>query len=505
METSTFPFILKVLFNYIRLLITINLIFLIWKKILNCFIIYLHIMTIRNDKDYLKTLWLEVIKTLEKRDLIDLETLQQLNNCIIANINNNVVFVNCPSYIAKVVIDEHEFSIASCFEELLNSEGKSYHIETNFVDFEAFKEKENDEIDLDFFQISLNPNFTFNTFIVGQSNNLAQVGSLACAKSPGTMYNPLFIYGNPGLGKTHLLNAIGNFIVEYNPTLKIVFFTAHTFTEAVHKCSKNQTLAKFKDLLRNIDVLLIDDIQFLTTEKEKTNEIFFDIFNELVSNNKQIVLTADRTPSELRKFDERIISRFNGGLKLNVVAPDFKTRVQILKSKLNNQATELKNSISDDAIEYIAMNFSSDVRELTGALNELLFYLIYFLGPKKRNIITVDDCVECFKGKLKSQQNEISIPMIKKCVCEYYGLTKQQINGKSRTASITTARQIAMYLSRKLLDLPFQKIGSDFGGRDHSTVMNACSKVEEKIKCNSIYSGVVNDIEMMLKPKNVEN
>lgn len=335
--------------------------------------------------------------------------------------------------------------------------------------------------------------YTFDNFVVGPSNKESHSAALACAYSPGKFYNPLFIYGNSGLGKTHLLNAVGNY-VKKTSTKKSVYYTSSSdFVSDVVQSIKNNTIEEFKNNLQSIDVLLMDDIQFLAG-KEKSHEIFFHVFNELVNNKRQIVITSDRHPTEIKGLEERLISRFSSGLSVGVDSPEFETSLAILKMKLEHHSLD-SEMIDDDVLIYLATNFSKDVRKLEGALNRLIFYSINF-GSNKH--IDFKMALGAFKTQPVSSDKEVSVNKIKRVVADYYGLTKQQLVSKSRTKNISNARHIAIYLCRKHLDLPFSKIGEEFGKRDHSTIISSCEKVDMQIKKDNFMSVAIGEIEKQL-------
>lgn len=266
------------------------------------------------------------------------------------------------------------------------------------------------------------------------------------------------------------------------------------FVSLVVNSIKEGTIDEFKQKMNQLDVLLMDDIQFIAG-KEKSHEVFFTIFNELVIHKKQIVLSSDRSPSEIKGLEERLISRFASGLSVGLDSPEFETSLAILKYRLENQSVD-PEFVSDEALAYIATNFSKDVRNLEGALNRLLFYSINF---NNGNMIDFKVALNAFKGSRESSENnEVSVTKIKRVVADYYGLTKQQLVSNSRTKNIASARHIAMYFSRKLLDLPFVKIGEEFGKRDHSTVINACERVETAIKKDNNYKLAMLEIEKLI-------
>lgn len=340
--------------------------------------------------------------------------------------------------------------------------------------------------------------YRFDNFVVGASNRECHAAALGCAYDPGNIYTPLFIYGNSGLGKTHLLNAIGNFVLNSDPHKKVYYTSGLDFVEKVVNSIQNKSIDQLKKELYDIDVLLMDDIQFLAG-KEKSHEIFFSLFNELVNNRKQIVITSDRHPTEIKGLEERLISRFSSGLSVGLDSPEFETAVAILRLKIANQVSE-DVIIDDDVISYLASNFSKDVRSLEGCIKRLLFYAIQF---SNRDHIDMALAIETFKGQVETpaEGQEVTANTIKRIVADYYGLTKQQLISKSRTSNIANARQIAMYLCRLIIDLPFVKIGEEFGKRDHSTVMSACRKVEANMKKDTFYRQAVNELEKQIRSK----
>lgn len=343
---------------------------------------------------------------------------------------------------------------------------------------------------------NLLPDFSFENFIEGPSNKEAKMAALGCAMKPGEkFFNPLVIYGDSGLGKTHLLHAIGNYIKQKDFDKKILYITSLDFVKEVGKSLRDNTIEEYKSQLNSVDILLVDDIQFLSG-KQKSNEIFFTIYNELFNNRKQVVLTSDRPPVQIKDIEDRLKTRFSQGLSVTISSLEFETAVKILELKLKNHHLD-KSSIDSDVISFIAKNFSTDVRNLEGALNRLLFYSINFSKGQKIDLPLV---LEAFKDKLEyvSYGNkELSSKLIIRAVADYYSLTEKQIVSRSRTKNITTARHIAMYLCRIHLDYSYKKIGNDFGGRDHTTVLSAFEKIQRLKKENELYRKIINDIEKM--------
>jgi chromosomal replication initiator protein len=411
------------------------------------------------------------------------------NESSLAFLNEERAVITVPSFVQKAVLSQR----IPLIKDILEGLGYLVSVEILLNDEYGTPNTESTVIHNDQVRIE----YTFDNFIVGPSNKEAHSAALACAFNPGKFYSPLFIHGNSGLGKTHLLNAIGNYIKKYQPELKVLYTSGSEFVTAVVESitSKTESIENFKKRMFSLDVLLIDDIQFIAG-KEKSHEIFFHIFNELVNNKKQIVLTSDRDPSEIKGLEERLISRFSSGLTVGLDSPEFETALAIIKARLNTQTLDGVGVVQDDVLSYIATNFAKDVRKLEGALNRLLFYAVQF-----GNGGTIDFklAMGAFKGVGNiSEKNEVSINKIKRIVSDYFGLTRQQLISNSRTKNIASARHIAMYLSRKLLDLPFIKIGEEFGKRDHSTVMNACEKVETTLKSDINYKNMVIELEKQI-------
>ena len=341
---------------------------------------------------------------------------------------------------------------------------------------------------------NLNPDYVFENFIVGESNRFAQATALAVAENPGKMYNPLFIYGNSGLGKTHLMQAIGNYIVK-NTNKRVLYVTSDQFINdflVLNKKDKDGTnfdyVDLFKDKYRNIDVLIIDDIQFLGNAPKTQNE-FFHTFNTLYDDKKQIIISSDSSPDDLKHLEDRLRTRFNWGLKVNIFPPDNDLRREILRKKMANM--DFSRHISDDAIDYIANMCPSDVRSLEGALTRVCAYSTIFFQEE----ITLDLTIEALKGTITPMTNfKNDIQKIQRVVAEHYNVSVEDLKSKKRVATIAFPRQIAIYLSRQLTDESFPKIGIEFGGRDHSTVMHSCDKIEKERKENKQLDNIINEI-----------
>lgn len=404
------------------------------------------------------------------------------------------------NFVQREVINEYLIFLSEFLAEALNVKVVCQVVlqsdvdklaQQEVVESENVESVENDEF-LKKRALDIKPDYTFDNFIVGQSNAEPRAAALAASLDPGKFYNPLFIYGDSGLGKSHLLQAIANYIKSKNSDLKVLLMSASDFVDGIY--TYNSNLNSYKNKLAAVDVFLIDDIQFLAG-KEKSNEIFFRVFNDLVNKKKQIVLTSDRPPLENKGLEGRLVSRFSSGLTVSVSAPEFETAVKIIKSKLERQASSL--DIDDSVVDYIAANYSKDVRTIEGALNNLIFSLI---NTPEKEIIDLPFAHLVLKGK-DNTFDELTIKTIKSSVREFYGLSKGQLEGKSRTSGITQARHIAMFLCRKHLDVTFDEIGNSFGKRDHSTVMSACERIDRLIKTDKNYKIAINKIEDLFKPK----
>ena len=320
--------------------------------------------------------------------------------------------------------------------------------------------------------IQLNDKYTFDTFVIGKGNQMAHAAALVVAEEPGTIYNPLFFYGGVGLGKTHLMHAIGHQMLLLNPDAKVKYVSSETFANDFINSIQNKTQEKFRNEYRSVDLLLVDDIQFFA-DKEGTQEEFFHTFNALYDDRKQIVLTSDRLPNEIPKLQERLISRFAWGLSVDITPPDLETRIAILRKKANAERLE----IPDDTLSYIAGQIDSNIRELEGALVRVQA----FAAIESRDI-TTSLAADALKSMLPSNKPSIlSILDIQNVVSKYYQISLTDLKGKKRVKAIVLPRQIAMFLSRELTSNSLPKIGAEFGGKDHTTVIHAYEKINQAI------------------------
>ena len=319
----------------------------------------------------------------------------------------------------------------------------------------------------------LNPSYTFSSFVVGSNNELAYAACNAAARGPAAVNsNPLFIYGNSGLGKTHLISAIGNYIQANDPSRRFLYLSSERFTNELVNALQNREMDKFREKYRNTDILMIDDIQFIE-KKESTQEELFHTFNELYESNRQIVFTSDRPPKDIATIDQRLKSRFEWGLSVDIQPPDFETRVAILKNK-----AAMDNITVDDGIIYvIAENITTNIRELEGALNRIGAYINLMNRP-----ITVEQAASILRQSFNIKERTVDIPLIKNTVCAKYNINVQDMDSSKRKKDIAHARQIAMYLCRELTGISLPKIGEEFGNRDHTTVMHGINKITEEIQ-----------------------
>jgi chromosomal replication initiator protein len=337
----------------------------------------------------------------------------------------------------------------------------------------------------------LNPRYTFEAFVIGHGNRFAHAAALAVAESPATAYNPFFLYGGVGLGKTHLMQAIGHRVAASNLNAKILYTTSETFTNELINSIRDDKTVQFRNKYRNIDILLVDDVQFIAG-KERTQEEFFHTFNALYEANKQIVVSSDRPPKEMLTLEERLRSRFEWGLTADIQAPDFETRIAILKKKAEISGI----SIADDILAFIASKIISNIRKLEGALIRVVAFAS--LTNSEITISLVDQVIKDVLMPQKDKTN-LSMDLIKKITAEYFNLRIEDLSAKVRTRKIATARQVAMYLIRELTSASLPKIGEEFGGRDHTTVLHACEKIRGDLKNDPSVVEAVKNIKSTAK------
>ena len=349
----------------------------------------------------------------------------------------------------------------------------------------------------------LNPKYTFDTFVVGGNNNFAHAASLAVAESPGEVYNPLFLYGGVGLGKTHLMHSIAHFILDKNPKKKVLYVTSETFTNELIDALRNgktagneSAMLNFRDKYRNIDVLLIDDIQFIIG-KESTQEEFFHTFNHLHTLGKQIIISSDKPPKDIETLESRLRTRFEWGLIADISSPDYETRMAILQKKIELDHLE-KYNIKNDVVDYIAANVKSNIRELEGSLNKLI--ALYKLN-NNNNPIDIALAAEALKDIISSDnRREVTPELILDIVADHFGITVADLKSKKRDSEIAVPRQICMYLMRTMTDTALKGIGAVLGGKDHSTVKYGVEKIAKDIESDEMMANTINIIKKKINP-----
>lgn len=413
------------------------------------------------------------------------------------SIVNNVVTIKVPMEIHKQMLSETYNDIID--NSFFSMTGINYTFKYITEDeVETFTEPSvaEEEIQEIEWNTNLNPKFTFDSFIVGNSNRLAFVAAKAVAEAPGTIHNPLFIYGRSGLGKTHLMQAIGNYIKDHS-NKKVLYTTSNEFmSEFTGMATSNNNISyanEFKNKYRNVDVLIIDDIQFLVGA-ERTQQEFFHTFNALHQANKQIIISSDKSPDDLKKIEERLRSRFMWGLPVDIYPPDFNLRCEIIKAKIKN--TSIENKLTEDVIEYIANSCVNDVRHIEGTINRLLAYTAMMVPET----ITLEFAIEALKDYVNTNifiNN--SIASIQSAVADYFKISVDDLKSKRRTNTVVKPRHIAMYLCRCETDENLAKIGLEFGGRDHSTVSTACDKVKEELEKNENLEQMLKEIKTKLQ------
>ena len=443
----------------------------------------------------LKQLWEQSLEFI-KNEMSEVSFNTWINSCEPLSISDDTLEILVPNDFTKDILEKrYKTLVANCIKQscsklykikfLIASDLQMQDSNTN-EDEKSIVQKviANDEL-----STTLNPKYTFTSFVIGNSNRFAHAASLAVAESPAKAYNPLFIYGGVGLGKTHLMHAIGHYILQSNPKAKVEYVSSEKFTNELINAIKHDKNEEFRNKYRKVDVLLIDDIQFIAG-KEGTQEEFFHTFNALHDANKQIILSSDRPPKEIPTLEDRLRSRFEWGLIADIQVPDFETRMAILKKK-----ADVENiNVSNDVMVYIATKIKSNIRELEGALIRIVAY-----SSLTNKEITVDLASEALKDIIsKKQGKNITINIIQDIVSSYFNLRLEDLKSQRRTRNIAYPRQIAMYLSRKLTDMSLPKIGEEFGGRDHTTVIHAYEKISDKLTSDESLQQTIDDITKKL-------
>lgn len=440
--------------------------------------------------------------------------LEEIEQVVSLNVYNlwfsKIRLISLEGNTLKIVVpmDIHKSMLSENYKEyidkaFINITGKTFNIEY-FTEDELQETKENKpnkEVTEDFNEewvTNLNPKFTFESFVVGESNRLAVVSAHAVAENPGSIHNPLFLYGRSGIGKTHLMHAIGNYIVNHS-NKKVLYVTSNEFVEdytgiaSIEKGISSMNYAKnFKDKYKNVDVLIIDDIQFLVGA-DKSQQEFFHTFNALYQTNKQIIISSDRSPDDLKKIEDRLRSRFMWGLPVDIYPPDFQLRCKIIHSKIKN--TSLENRLNQEVIEYIANSCQNDIRFIEGTINRLMAYTAMMVPDK----IDLNFAIEGLKDYLSVNiYADNSISKIQKAVADYFGITVSDLKSKKKVSNISKPRHIAIYLCRVETDEKLERIGLEFGGRDHSTISASYDKINNDIKKDEKLNNTIKEIKNKL-------
>ena len=416
--------------------------------------------------------------------------------------DNNIVFTTLSEYQRDFIENRFKDLLFNTIKYITNKEYTFSVIDLSKKDKDGNEDGEEGDIitdtsssvpesELESNHQTLNPKYTFDTFVVGNNNRFAHAAALAVGNEPGKSYNPLFLYGGVGLGKTHLMHAIGNKILSNNPSSKILYVTSEKFTNQLINAIKDAKTEAFRNKYRYVDVLLIDDIQFIAG-KERIQEEFFHTFNSLHEDGKQIILSSDRPPREIQLLEDRLVSRFEWGLIADISNPDYETRLAILRKKAETDNVV----VDDDILSNIANRVSSNIRELEGVFNKLVAFSTLSKGP-----ITIEMAEKAINDISSQNNNVISSDYIQEEVAKYFNINKKDLKSSKRSNNIAYPRQIAMYLCRELANMSFPKIGEDFGNRDHTTVMHGCNKIEKEIENNTNTKLIVESVQKMILEK----
>ena len=403
---------------------------------------------------------------------------------------SEITFVTKTGFQSDVIENKYHDLIVNAFKILTN---KEYTLKTHCLENEDSEDFSSTQTTNNFSitKSGLKPKSTFDSFVIGNNNRFAQAAALAVAEAPGTSYNPLFLYGGVGLGKTHLMHAIGNEVINLYSDKKVLYVTSEQFTNEFINCLRDNKVEQFRTKYRNIDVLLIDDIQFIAG-KERVQEEFFHTFNTLHDNGCQIVMTSDKPPKDIDNLEDRLKSRFEWGLLADISNADYETRLAILRKKV-----QIDNIIIDDNIlSNIAIKVDSNIRELEGTLKKILAKASLTHSP-----ISIELAEQCINEVISRKEKIISSNYIQEIVSRYFNINEKDLKSSKRSNDIAYPRQIAMYLCRDIGNMPFTKIGEAFGKRDHTTVMHACSKIDSEIKENSNTKVIVESVKKIILEK----
>ena len=455
--------------------------------------------------DLLKEKWDDIIQKLKiEYEILDVSFKTWILPLKIYDVKDSVAYILVPSKAhIDIISKKYLLSLQVCIAELI---GQEYEIQlissedTVSASSDESRSKKNKSNIYE--QANLNPKYTFDTFVVGGNNNFAHAASLAVAESPGEIYNPLFLYGGVGLGKTHLMHSVAHFILEKDPSKKVLYVTSEKFTNELIDALKSgktsggneSAMNAFRDKYRNIDVLLIDDVQFIIG-KESTQEEFFHTFNHLHLLGKQIIISSDKPPKDMETLESRLRTRFEWGLIADISSPDYETRMAILRKKEELDGLE-RYHIPNEVMQYIATNIKSNIRELEGSLNKLI--ALHKLKNEEINIMLAAEALKDIISPNESRQ--ITPELILDIVSEHFSIEIQDLKSGKRNSNIAIPRQIAMYLCREMTDTPLKTIGIMLGGRDHSTVSYGIEKVAEEIQMNEALNNTIDIIKKKINP-----
>ena len=449
----------------------------------------------------LKENWLKVLDLLE-REVTAVSFDLWIKSCEPLALKNDCLIIKASSETAKQRIlqlhaEQLKLAIAEVFDSVNSfevfspDEAEEYEKQQEVVPVTVIT----DDIKQQTSRSKFNPKYTFDSFVVGKSNQYVYAASRNVAEHPSEKFNPLFIYGGVGLGKTHLMHAIGNYLLKTRPELKVCYVTCEQFTNdyinSLRSTTKDNSISQFREKYRNVDVLMVDDIQFIANKLE-TQEEFFHTFNDLYQNEKQVIIASDRPPKEIPTLTDRIITRLMSGLTQDVQSPDFETRVAILTKK----AQEESYNIEDEVIDYLAEKIDTNIRELEGSLSKVCFYA-NLLGKKFANM---DDALEALKDDV-TEKESLSPNTIIDTVCKYYNISKTDLLGKKKNKEFVDPRQVCMYLITDLLDLPLASIGKIFDKKDHTTIIYARDKISNALKTSQKLKVEVSDLKNMILKK----
>lgn len=441
----------------------------------------------------LNDLWQKTLNLL-KNELTEISFNTWIKTIEPISISQNKINLGVPAEFNKGILESrYSILIRNAIKQIASKE-----YEVNFVipsqdDNKKYAPIQNDNMNSEDSVVALlNPKYTFDTFVIGNSNRFAHAAALAVAESPAKAYNPFFIYGGVGLGKTHLMHAIGHYVLSQNPSQKVLYVSSEKFTNELINAIRDDKNEEFRSKYRSIDILLIDDIQFIAG-KERTQEEFFHTFNALYDDNKQIILSSDKPPKDINTLEERLRSRFEWGLIADIQTPDLETRIAILRKKAQLENLDVPNEV----MVFIADKIASNIRELEGALNRVIAYASLTEGE-----LSVDMATEALKDILSiSKAKIINSNVIQDAVARYFDLKPEEFKSKKRNREVSYPRQIAMYLCRDMTDMSLPKIGDEFGGRDHTTVIHAFDKISSEINLNSETKRTIEELKRSILGK----